>query len=441
MSNNITLNPGIGGQNVATEEISGAHIQRSKLVLGNYGVDKGDISESNPIPVLVGDGPNRDAFARLRTSSPFTIFDSNLVETDGSLFWDTSTSGGGTLSWLSAEAAYQLGCGTASGDVAIRQTKEYFRYQPGKSQLVFLTGVMGALKANVTQRLGYFDADNGLFFEQNGTDLRVVQRSKASGSVVDTAVNQSAWNTDKLDGTGASGLTIDMSKSQIFVIDFEWLGVGRVRFGFIIDGKIYYCHQFLNANSLSIVYMARPHLPCRYEIRNTGVAASPTTMKQICCTVISEGGFNLPGVMRTIDTGSSAISVGTTLIPLLSLRLKSANIRAKLRILRTHIEVVNTQTLLWKMLWNPSLTGPTWTSVGSTAISEYDVAASAVTGGETLLSGYVTGNDSQDVNDILNRLHINSTIAGVSDIVTIAAIRVGASNANACASLSYEEIY
>jgi hypothetical protein len=232
-----------------------------------------------------------------------------------------------------------------------------------------------------------------------------------------------------------------MSKAQIFIIDFEWLGTGRVRFGFIIDGNIHYCHQFLNANNLNIVYMARPNLPCRYEIRNTGTAASSTTMKQICSTVISEGGFNLPGIMRSIDTGSTTITVSTTLIPLLSLRLKSGNVRAKLRILRLHVEVTNTQTVLWKLLWNPTtLTGPSFTSVGSTAISEYDVTASAVTGGDVLLSGYATGSDSQSINDILNRLNINSNIAGTSDIITIAAIRVG-TNANTAVSLGYEEIY
>jgi len=444
MADNITLNPGIAGASLATDDIGGVHYQRSKLIFGGDGVNSGDVSETNPFPIsiMLGDNASRDAFCRLRTSHPFTLFDSNLVESDGSLFWDGSTSGGGTLTWLNAEAAYQLGCGTASGDEAVRQTKEYFRYQPGKSQLIMMTGVMGAIKTSVRQRIGYFDADNGLFFEQNGSDLRVVQRSKTSGSVVDTAVNQSAWNIDKLDGTGASGITIDMSKSQIFLIDFEWLGVGRVRMGFVIDGIVYYCHQFLNANILTVAYMARPNLPCRYEIRNTGTAASSTTMKQICATVVSEGGFNLPGVIRSVDTGTTPITVSTTLIPLVSIRLKSVNIRAKLRLLKLHVEVTNTQTMLWKLLWNPSsLTGASFSSVGSTAISEYDVTASALTGGDVMLSGYVTGSDSQTISDVINRINVTSNIAGTSDVFTLAAIRVAGSNATACVSMTYEEIY
>lgn len=442
MADNITLNPGIGGQSVATDDI-GAHYQRSKLIHGKDGTNDGDVSKTNPFPVAIipGDNPGVDAFGRFRTSQPFTIFDGKFVETDGSLFWDTALVGGGAATWTSAESTYTLTNGTASGDSVTRQTKEYFNYQPGKSQLIMMTGVMGAIKANVRQRIGYFDNNNGLFFEEDGTNLKVVRRTNTSGSPVDNTVNQASWNIDPMNGSGPSGITIDMSKTQIFVIDFEWLGVGRVRMGFVVNGIIYYCHQFLNANSLTLVYMARPSLPCRYEMTNTGVAASGTSMKQICSTVISEGGFNMPGVVRAVDTGSTAITVSSTLIPLLSIRLKSANIRSKLRTVLMHLEITNNQTMLWRLLWNAALTGPSWTSVSSTSVAEYDTTASAVSGGDALLAGYVTGNDSQDLNNLYSRLNVVSNIAGTSDILTIAAMSVGGSNSTACASMMFEEVY
>ena len=168
---------------------------------------------------------------------------------------------------------------TASGSTSIRQTFEYYRYQPGRSQQVLMTGVMGAKKTNVRQRIGLFDANNGLFFEQDGTNLKVVRRTKTSGVVVDNAVFQSAWNIDHLDGAGKSGILLDMSKAQIFVIDFEWLGVGRVRFGFNINGITYYCHQIFNANNLTTVYMQTANLPLRYELQNT--AASRYTNQNV----------------------------------------------------------------------------------------------------------------------------------------------------------------
>lgn len=444
MADNITLNPGSGGPTLASDDIGGVQYQRSKLIFGEDGTNDGDVSRINALPVALfpGDSPTIDAFCRLRVSNPYTLFDAKFVETNGSLFWDTSTTGGGGTSWLSTEAAYELSCGTASGDQAIRQTKEYFNYQPGKSQLIMMTGVMGALKSNVRQRIGYFDDNNGLFWEQDGTNLKVVRRTSVSGSPVDNPVNQSSWNIDPMDGTGPSGVTLDMSKTQIFLIDFEWLGVGRVRMGFVVNGLIYYCHEFLNANTtLTGVYMARPSLPVRYSITNTGTAASSTTMKQICDTVISEGGYNMPGVIRSVDNGVSAKTISTTLIPMLSLRLKSANVRALVKLLRVHFTVTNNQPFQWKVLHNTTLTGASWTSVGSTAVTEYDTAATALTGGETLLSGYVTSGDSQDLSNYLSKLNVGATISGTSDIITLAAIRLGGSDSTGVAVLAFEEVY
>lgn len=443
MADNITLNNGTGGSTLATDEIGGVHYQRQKLIFGPNGTNSGDVSNANPFPtkIIPSDSPATDAFGRLRVSHPWTVFDSNLAETNGSLIWETSLSGSGTVTWLDDEAASELAVTTTNGDSAIRQTKEYFQYQPGKSQLIMMTGVMGAIKANVRQRIGYFDVNNGLFFEQDGTNLKVVRRTSVSGSPVDNAVNQSSWNLDTLDGTGTSGITLDTSKTQIFIIDFEWLGVGRVRMGVVINGMIYYCHQFLNANSLTSVFMARPSLPCRYEITNTGTAASGTTLKQVCSTVISEGGFNYPGVVRSASNGANTVTVSTSLIPLLSIRLKSANIRAKLRAIRLHLTVTNTQTIHWQLLWNPTLTGASFTSMGSTAISEYDVTASSLTGGDCILSGYCSGDDHMDLTGIYTRLNIAANIAGTSDILTIAAIRASGSNATTGSSLTFEELY
>src|SRR5579863_8450224 len=186
-----------------------------------------------------------------------------------------------------------------------------------------MTGFLGAIKTNVAQRIGYFDANDGVFFYQDGTNLGVAVRTSTSGSPVTTLIPQSTWNIDKLDGTGSSGITITTANTQIFVIDLQWLGTGRVRFGFDIGGVIVYCHAINNANAgETSPYMNTGSLPCRYEITNTGTAASTTTMKAICTSVISEGGAEIVGGLQfSASNGTTTVGV-TTRRPVLSIAPK-----------------------------------------------------------------------------------------------------------------------
>lgn len=384
---------------------------------------------------------NLDAFGRLRVSEPVTMFDSSFVESNGPLFWDTDLVGSATETHLPNEATVRLRCTTASGDSAVKQTKLYMPYQPGKSLRILMSGVMGALKSNVRQRIGYFDASNGLFFEQDGVNLKVVRRTFVTGAAVDNAVNQSSWNIDRFDGTGVSGITLDMSKIQVFIMDFQWLGAGRVRMGFSIDGQIYYCHQFVAANVLSTVYMTRGSLPIRYEITNTGTAASSTDLMAVCSSAISEGGYTREGFFRTVENGVTSKTVSTTLIPLLSLRLKSANIRSILDLDRISVWVTNNADLNWRVVLNPTtLTGASWTSAGTNSTAEFDTSATVISGGETIFSGY-TGNSQVFSQTISSTYRLRATIAGVSDIITIAAIRIATTDATVLSQIGFRESY
>src|SRR6056297_354145 len=207
----------------------------------------------NVEPTVIGGGDGStayDAFGRLRVSNPLTIFDSKNVMSKNSLF-DEDLIGSGTVTYTANKSTVNLNVTTASGDKVIRQSKRVMSYQPGKSLLNFNTFVMNSQTENLEQRVGMFDANNGIFFEDTGTGYQIVRRTYTSGSSVDTAVAQASWNGDKLDGTGASGYTLDPTKSNILFMDLEWLGVGAVRVGFVIDGKFIVAHTFFNANSLS----------------------------------------------------------------------------------------------------------------------------------------------------------------------------------------------
>lgn len=265
-----------------------------------------------------------DAFGRVRVSDPQTVFDSKQLHDKTPLFFDESiTNGSGNATSTHSTTDASTTMYVESGDTIIRQTFQHFNYQPGKSQLMFLTGRIeesgGA--TGVVARIGLFTGEDGVFFEMNGTTMNVVERKNSS----DTKVAQSNWNIDTLDGNGPSGITVDFSKTQIFFIDFEWLGVGTVRYGMAINGTLYYCHESHHANSFTSVYMSTPNLPIRYEISSTSSAG---TMEHICSTVISEGGIQENGVLIDASTGSTMISASSagTIYGLMAGRLKSTHL-------------------------------------------------------------------------------------------------------------------
>lgn len=280
----------------------------------------GDTSISGDVQFY---GSALDAFGRVRASQPYTIFDSQNRYVKNNLFSE-STASGGTVTYDANASTVELNITTTTNSEVVRQTYRSFSYQPGKSLLVMNTFVMPTAVVNHRIRVGYFNGLNGVFLERDGLDVYIVRRTFATGIVVDNRVAQSSWNGDKLDGNGASGFTLDLTKAQIFWQDFEWLGVGSVRCGFVINGQVIICHTFQNANNLSSVYMTTAILPIRYEIKNTGnpIAA---TLKQICSTVISEGGYEkkvAPVVVRDPVSPTAGVTVPVdTLTPLIAIQL------------------------------------------------------------------------------------------------------------------------
>ena len=268
----------------------------------------------NVEPVIIGGGDGStayDAFGRLRVSNPLTIFDSKNIMSKNTLF-DESLSGSGGVTYTANKSTVNLNVTEVSGDKVIRQSKRVMSYQPGKSLLNLNTFVMNTLTANLKQKIGMFDANNGIFFYADGTTLKIVRRTYVTGSAVDTEVSQSIWNGDKLDGTGASGYTLDPTKATILFMDFEWLGMGAVRVGFVIDGKFIVAHTFKNANDLSTVYMQTANLPIRYEIETAATLAAGTyTLQQVCSTTMIEGGYAPEGIRQMI--GTSQINAGVNL--------------------------------------------------------------------------------------------------------------------------------
>lgn len=301
------------------------------------------ISLRNAIPkdieVTLKDGFQLDGANRLKVSEVHHIFENKNIFTlnDNEMLTEMSATGA-SVTHLPDESSVELKVTAASGKFAIRQSYRYMPYIPGSSQGITMTGVLGQGKEFITRRIGYFDNDNGVFFELADSTFRVVKRSSTSGSAVDVSINQSQWNLDRLDGNGASGFTLNTALAQIFMIDFLWLGTGQIRFSVQIDGLTIPCHSINNANVLNLVYMTTPSLPIRYEIRTTGVPTGDTILKEICCSVISDAGQILPGYEFSSSNLVTTRAV-TTRLPILAVRLKNTysgkSNRRTMRILRT----------------------------------------------------------------------------------------------------------
>jgi hypothetical protein len=380
---------------------------------------------NNPAYVAIG-GTNTDAFGRLRVSQPYTLFDSqNRYAADNQ--FDTSIVSGGSTSYLANEATVQMTVNTTSGAEVVRQSFRSMTYQPGKGLLVLATFQAATAKTNLRQRIGYFGNQNGVYFQVNNTTNSFVLRTYIGGSVDDTTrkVDQSAWNGDKLDGTGASGLTLDLTHPQILWMDFEWLGVGSVRCGFIINGTYIVCHTYNTANVYgSSVYMTTAILPVRYEITNTGATSGSSSLKQICSSVVSEGGLEPTSIDHVARRTTALGSVGTTLLPLVSIRLASTALGAV--VLPSAIKVIPTSADNFEvqLVKNATLTGASYSTVASDANVEFDVSSTAMSGGTICQIDYSAS--SNQGTSPLNPIsafnwdyQLGTSLAGVSDVYTI----------------------
>jgi hypothetical protein len=404
------------------------------------------VTTPSPIPISIG-GTNTDAFGRLRVSQPYTLFDSqNRYAADNQ--FDVSTTGTGTTSFLSNEAAVKMEVTGAGVGSVLRQSYRSFPYQPGKGLLVLATFVMdSSMSLNLTQRVGYYNDQNGVFFQRVDGTYSFVLRSYVTGSVSNVrTVNQADWNGDKLDGTGDSGYTLDPSKAQILWMDFEWLGVGSVRCGFIINGQYIVCHTFNNANEITNVYMTTAILPVRYEIVTT-TAAVAASMKAICCSVISEGGFEQTSIDHVARRTTVLGTIGTTFLPVVSIRLASTRLGAVVLPNRVQVLPTTSQNYEVALIKNPTLTGASWTAVPTDSNVEFDVAATATTGGSIVQTDYVTSSGSGGTQGLSAAtgynfdLQLGATIAGVSDIYTVAVRTVsGATTGDVVGSLSFYDL-
>ena len=407
------------------------------------------LATDTPIPVTIG-GTNLDAFGRVRVSNPLTLFDSSHRYADNNL-WVNQITGTAAATFSATEGLINLTVGTANNDEIVRETIKVFSYQPGKSLLIMSTFVLGDPKANLRQRVGYYGADNGMYFEREGSNLYFVERSIVTGVVTNTRVPQSSWNQDPLDGTGPSGITLDASKAQILYMDVEWLGLGTVRMGFIINGQFVPAHNFNHANLITTTYITTASLPLRYEMKNVGATATASTLKQVCSTVISEGGYELRGVQQAVSTPVTSpytLTTAGTFYPVISIRLKTTRLDAIVILTALSLlGITNNVNYQWQVVASGTTTGGAWVSAGANSAVEYNITGTSFAAGtgRILASGFFQGsNQGSNSVDILkaalfaSQLERNPFTATAYELTLICT--AGTNTAQVLASLDWEEI-
>jgi hypothetical protein len=356
--------------------------------------------------ILAADSPSIDAFGKWRVSQPTTLFDSKQVVDSGSFYFDIKTTTGATVTWNSGSADSTLKVTSTSGSRAIKQTKRIFVYQPGKSQQIICTGKFGNRVDGIKKSFGSFDDDNGYFFQMSGSSFGVVLRKTINGVRTDTFISQSNWNLDKMNGSGPSANILDTNKAQIFMMDYEWLGIGRIRYGVVQKGALIYVHEITNYNSLETVYLRNPNLPVRYEISTHKNTTTGSLMTQVCSTVISEGGFDNTG-KRVVVTSNNGATIGAAEYDAILFLRYNSNTSKCAQIIPEQLDLLikpgNSSTFAgrWELLVNPTVTNAvTYNNASGSVVTQVGVVAAGnviTNPGTVIATGYFAGTSANSV--------------------------------------------
>lgn len=405
---------------------------------------------------LFQESQNVDAFGRNRVSEPYTLGDYKHLYGLDPNFVDYLVNGA-TVAFQPNKACARLTTTSNTSSRAVHQTKFYHHYMPGKSQVILSSFNFYTHVTNVTKRTGYFDDNDGIYLEQTGDGtLSFVVRSFVTGAPTERRVPQSNWSMDPCDGTGASGFNIDITKTQLAWFDFQWLGVGRVRCGFVHNGEYVLAHEFDNSNNLDTVYMSSPNLPVRCEILNTGTTAGGY-FDQICSTVMSEGGYVEAGQDWAVTNTPRLLTSGQTL-PIMAIRLKTAFRTYKNRMIvrMGNLNMFSDgENIKWRLIKLPDgsqLTETTWTSVDADSGIEYNVDATAFTDGDEIDNGWVGastqgsqkagGSPASNQPSTAKKNYIVQNYDSTdSEIYVVVATNLGAQSTNVGVGMQWREIY
>lgn len=315
--------------------------------------------------VSYSDSPNLDAFGRLRTAAVQNLVDIKHVYDKNPLQVNEVTAGTATSVFNQEYARVRMST-SANNDLVIRKSKTHPIYQPGKSQLFEASFSNFQLETNIIKRVGGFDSTtgtpynsvfDGFFLESNGVTNKISFQIWRSGTNIFSAETTSWYSTE------FNPTNINWTNSNLIMVDYQWLGVGRMRFGLNISGQTFYFTEHNCANNELNVYMSSPNQPIRYEIRQVGTGSGYLDM--ICSQVSTEGALN--GLYSTVgvqhDTTTTLSNSGTK-YPYIGYRLKESYHAVTSQYNSLSILNTSNDNYLLTIEFNPTIsTTPTWVDI------------------------------------------------------------------------------
>lgn len=399
-----------------------------------------------------------DAAGRLRVSQSVPILETYFESNSEDRIWDTVLAGTGTFSYNTVPRNISLSTGgTGSGARSMRQLKTYLRFRRGKSTVVninYTPHSAGTFSGAAKSRAGYFDDTDGIYFQVSAAGPAVVFRGSGTGATLETVVPQASWNLDKLTGNGASREKLDVTLPQALIIDFSTLNIGRIRFGFRFDGQIVYFHESVSFNGVSPAAFVRRSLPVRLEVINDAGVGSNVSLRHGGMAVWEEGGLDEEdGYLSSATTAGTfkAVADSATLTPVLAIRLKDTfgglDVHGLVKLLKVNLFNSSNNPVYYEILEDGiSLTGASFTSIGSESIVEQDVSSSSFTGGNRIASGFInasSGSGTISVVDLLDsnvKPRLGRLYTGVRPPILLACRGISGT-ANVGASFSLKEYF
>ena len=362
---------------------------------------------------------------RLKISPYQTVFFNTFQYGKETDVWDERVVGVGTATFNANASNVIMQVGSTAGSKVIRQTKNVMRYIPGRSATLAFAVRLDTPQVGIRRRFGLFDDYNGAYFEDNGGTYSYVIRTSTSGITTERRIGRDEWNGEKFDGNGWTGVTADPTKQQMISINYEWYGAGTVEFNWLMEGETIRSHRFDNSNISNNVWCSTPFLPIRLEIENVTGVAGTHYLYQGSNSLIQEGEPEKLGTLLSQSnpiTGTT-MSAADTFYPIVSLRLKPTTLQAVM-LLRSLQAATNDNTnVYWRLLENTTLTNPVWSDhPNPDSFIQYDISATAVSGGRNILSGFtITGSSALvDVDTSADLQLGRSGIGTISDTYTLA---------------------
>lgn len=440
---------------------------------------------TNPVPVqnygsnavsFTQDDFTLDSFNRLRVSEPRTAFEYSFSNGLIAGMWEGTAYGAGSVTQNTTSWVTELNTTAASGTGYWTQSYQHIRYSPGVSVLMRFTFNFNELTSGLVMKVGMFTdqgtfpsaTGDGIYLEADGSTISIVRRTLVSGVGAEERIIQSSWNKDKLNGTGTSGVTLDWTKAQHLIIEYQWLGVGTVRVGFETGSSgIIWAHEFISVNVLTTAYSRTGTLPIRAQIHASGGLSITGKLTLINVTVQHEGDtLDYRGWRYFGGTSGTAVrTVGTAvgLYPIVSLRANVTNdITKRCTIVPTKANLLVTTAattsvaMQWALLALPTpLTGATFAgTAGASSFVGVDQAATAATAvtGTVLAQGVLPVTAGLYQLDFLeqkdNAIKCGQNAAGSltitgANVITLAygpAVTASGAGASVVASINWKEL-